>query len=159
MYVRKLLALKYGEEVVAKGGLEVKTTLDLDLQNQAQEIVTAEVAKLKNFKISNGAALVTNPKTGEILAMIGGANYYDFVHDGQVNVTIRPRQPGSSIKPLTYALAFKKVKMRPQSLRMRPWFIKFLAVNLCAQNYDGRFHGRVTLREALASSYNIQLLN
>ncbi len=156
MYIRKLLALKYGEEVVAKGGLEVKTSLDLDLQNQAQEIVTAEVAKLKNFKISNGAALVTNPKTGEILAMIGGANYYDFVHDGQVNVTIRPRQPGSSIKPLTYALAFEKGKNAASIIEDAPVVYQIPGSKPYApKNYDGRFHGRVTLREALASSYNI----
>ena len=156
MYVRKLLALKYGEDIVAKGGLEVRTTLDLSLQNQAQDIVSAEVSKLKSFKISNGAALVTNPKTGEILAMVGGADYYDFLHDGQVNVVIRPRQPGSSIKPLTYATAFERGKTAASIIDDSPVVYQIPGSKPYApKNYDGRFHGRVTLREALASSYNV----
>ncbi len=156
MYVRKLLALKYGEDVVSKGGLEVRTTLDLSLQNQAQDIVSAEVSKLKTFKISNGAALVTNPKTGEILAMVGGADYYDFLHDGQVNVVIRPRQPGSSIKPLTYATAFERGKTAASIIDDSPVVYQIPGSKPYApKNYDGRFHGRVTLREALASSYNV----
>lgn len=156
MYVRKLLAERYGENVVAKGGLEVRTTLDLDLQNLTQEIVSAEIAKLANFRISNGAALVTNPKTGEILAMVGGANYFDFANDGQVNVTIRPRQPGSSIKPLTYALAFERGKTAATVVDDSPVVYQIAGSKPYApKNYDGRFRGPVTLREALASSYNI----
>lgn len=156
MYVRKLLALKYGEEMVSKGGLEVRTTLDLSLQQQAQDIVSAEVSKLKVFKISNGAALVTNPKTGEILTMVGGADYYDFLHDGQVNVTIRPRQPGSSIKPLTYATVFERGKTAASIIDDSPVVYQIPGSKPYApKNYDGRFHGRVTLREALASSYNV----
>lgn len=156
MYVRKLLALKYGEDVLSKGGLEVRTTLDLSLQNQAQNIVSEEIDKLKYLKISNGAALVTNPKTGEILAMVGGADYYDFLHDGQVNVTIRPRQPGSSIKPLTYATAFEQGKTAASIIDDSPVVYQIPGSKPYApKNYDGRFHGRVTLREALASSYNI----
>lgn len=156
MYVRKLLAEKYGEDVLSKGGLEVRTTLDLSLQSKAQEIVTNEVTKLGVFKISNGAALVTNPKTGEILAMIGGADYYDFLHDGQVNVTIRPRQPGSSIKPLTYATAFENGKTAGSVIEDAPVVYQIPGSKPYApKNYDGRFHGKVTLREALASSYNI----
>ena len=156
MYVRKLLAEKYGEDVLSKGGLEVRTTLDISLQNQAQAIVSNEIAKLGVFKISNGAALVTNPKTGEILAMVGGADYYDFVHDGQVNVTIRPRQPGSSIKPLTYSVAFEQGKTAASIIDDSPVVYQIPGSKPYApKNYDGRFHGRVTLREALASSYNI----
>ncbi len=156
MYVRKILAERYGEDVLAKGGLEVRTTLDLDLQNLAQEIVSTEIAKLANFKITNGAALVTNPKTGEILAMVGGANYFDFAHDGQVNVTTRPRQPGSSIKPLTYALALERGKTTASVIDDSPVVYQIAGSKPYAPvNYDGRFRGSVTLREALASSYNI----
>lgn len=156
MYVRKLLAEKYGEDVVSKGGLEVRTTLDLALQNQAQAIVSNEVNKLTSFKISNGAALVTNPKTGEILAMVGGADYFDFAHDGQVNVTIRPRQPGSSIKPLTYATAFENGKTAASIIEDAPVIYQIPGSKPYApKNYDGKFHGKVTIREALASSYNI----
>ncbi len=156
MYVRKILAEKYGEEILSKGGLEVRTTLDLGLQDQAQTIVSDEVAKLGVFHISNGAALVTNPKTGEILAMVGGADYFDFAHDGQVNVTIRPRQPGSSIKPLTYALAFEQGKTAASIIEDAPIVYQTPGSKPYApKNYDGRFHGKVTLRQALASSYNI----
>ncbi|MDO5561905.1 MAG: transglycosylase domain-containing protein, partial [bacterium] len=157
MYVRQLLAEKYGEEMVNSGGLVVRTTLDLELQNQVQEIVTNEVNSLAKMRISNGAALVTNPKTGEILAMVGSKNYFDFQNDGQVNVTVRERQPGSSIKPLTYALAMETKGYSPASLILdAPITYHFKGgPDYSPKNYDGKFHGQVTLREALASSYNI----
>ncbi len=156
MYVKQLLAETYGEEMVNQGGLDVVTTLDLDLQNETQKIVTTEVEKLHRLKISNGAALVTNPKTGEILSMIGSINYFDFAHDGQVNVTLRPRQPGSSIKPLTYALALER-GMQPSSI-IEDTPIAFTtpgSKTYAPKNYDGRFHGKVTVRDALGSSYNV----
>jgi len=156
MYVKKLLANIYGEDLVAKGGLEVRTTLDLNLQEEVQQIVSDEVNRLRNLQITNGAALVTNPKTGEILAMVGGANYFDFAHDGQVNVVVRPRQPGSSIKPLTYSLAFEQGK-KPSDL-IEDTSITYQIVGsrpYTPRNYDNRFRGKVTLREALASSYNV----
>jgi 1A family penicillin-binding protein len=163
MYVKKILAETYGEDVVNQGGLEVRTTLDLDLQKSAQEVVTNEVGKLEKLRISNGAALVTNPQDGEILAMIGSTNYFDFEHDGQVNVTIRPRQPGSSIKPLTYAMALERGMTPSSTIDDTP--ITFTIPGskpYSPKNYDGKAHGKVTLREALASSYNIsavKLLN
>lgn len=156
MYVKQLLADIYGEDLVTKGGLEVRTTLDLDLQNEVQKIVSDEVNRLRNLEITNGAALVTNPKTGEILAMVGSANYFDFAHDGQVNVVVRPRQPGSSIKPLTYALAFEQGK-KPSDL-IDDTSITYQVVGsrpYTPRNYDNRFRGKITLREALASSYNV----
>ncbi len=157
MYVRGLLAEKYGEEEVSTGGLIVRTTLDLALQNQAQQIVTDEVNSLTRLNIHNGAALVTNPNTGEILAMVGSKNYFDFEHDGMVNVTLRNRQPGSSIKPLTYAVALEKKNLFPASLILdAPITYHFKGgPDYSPKNYDGKFHGNVTLREALASSYNI----
>lgn len=156
MYVKQLLVDLYGEDLVAKGGLEVRTTLDLNLQNEVQQIVSDEVNRLKNLEITNGAALVTNPKTGEILAMVGSADYFDFAHDGQVNVVIRPRQPGSSIKPLTYALAFEQGK-KPSDLIDDTSITYQIAGSrpYTPRNYDNRFRGKVTLREALASSYNV----
>jgi membrane peptidoglycan carboxypeptidase len=156
MYVRKLLAEKYGEDMITEGGLEVKTTLDLDLQNKTQEIVTAELEQLQRLRINNGAALVTNPETGEILAMVGSKDYFDFANDGQVNVTIRPRQPGSSIKPLTYATAFEHGKNPSTVEDDSPVVYQIPGSKPYApKNYDGKFHGKVTLREALGSSYNI----
>ncbi len=156
MYVRRLLSEKYGEEMVNSGGLVVRTTLDLPLQNQVQKIVTDEITNLARLRVSNGAALVTNPKTGEILAMVGSKNYFDFANDGMVNVTLRERQPGSSIKPLTYALALES-GYHPASLILdAPITYRFRGgPDYSPKNYDGKFHGQVTLREALASSYNI----
>ncbi|MBD3279748.1 MAG: hypothetical protein GF390_03485, partial [Candidatus Pacebacteria bacterium] len=156
MYVKKLLAEKYSEELLYEGGLEIRTTLDLELQDQAQQLVTDEINELQRLRVSNGAALVTNPQTGEILVMIGSKDYFDFAHDGQVNVTIRPRQPGSSIKPLTYAVALEQGK-NPASIIQDSPITYHLAGSppYSPQNYDGKFHGRVTLREALASSYNV----
>lgn len=156
MYVKDLLAQQYGEDLVSQGGLEVTTTLDLDLQNEAQEIVSKEMESLAKLKINNGAALVTNPHTGEILAMVGSKDYFDFAHDGQVNVTMRPRQPGSSIKPITYSVAFEN-GMSPSTMVLdAPVSFQTPGSPVYSpKNYDGRFHGNVTLREALASSYNI----
>ncbi|PIZ49837.1 penicillin-binding protein, partial [Candidatus Woesebacteria bacterium CG_4_10_14_0_2_um_filter_39_14] len=88
LYVKELLVDKYGEKMVEQGGLKVQTTLDLDLQEFSQQAVASEVAKLKNLKISNGAALITNPETGEILSMVGSKDYFDKSIDGNVNVTL-----------------------------------------------------------------------
>lgn len=156
MYVRKLLAEEYGDDLVSQGGLEVRTTLDLPLQNETQKIVTEEVEKLERLRVNNGAALVTNPETGEVLAMVGSKNYFDFENDGQVNVTLRPRQPGSSIKPLTYAIAMEQGKSPYSIINDAPVRYDIPGSEPYApKNYDGKFHGRVTLRQALASSYNI----
>ena len=156
MYVKQLLAEKYGETLVNQGGLEVRTSLDLELQNQTQEIVTQEVNKLARLRIGNGAALVTNPQTGEILAMVGSKNYFDFAHDGQVNVTVRPRQPGSSIKPLTYSVALERGKTPYSIIEDSPvTYHNPGSPPYSPKNYDGKYHGRVTLKQALASSYNI----
>ncbi len=156
MYVKELLAATYGEEMLENGGLSITTTLDLPTQHFAQEAVTSEVDKLRALRVSNGAALVTNPQSGEILAMVGSRDYFDFANDGQVNVTTRQRQPGSSIKPLTYALALEKGESPVTVIDDAP-----ITYNIAGsepyspKNYDGKFHGKVTIREALASSYNI----
>lgn len=156
MYVKKLLAAQYGEAAVSQGGLEVTTTLDLPLQQATQQIVTQEVEQLAQLRVGNGAALVTNPQTGEILAMVGSKDYFDFAHDGQVNVTLRPRQPGSSIKPLTYSLALEQGKTPGSIIDDSPITYHPLGGKpYSPKNYDGQFHGRVTLRQALASSYNV----
>jgi 1A family penicillin-binding protein len=156
MYIRNLLEQEYGEDVVNQGGLEVRTTLDLETQNQSQEIVTNEMKELARLRISNGAALVTNPKTGEILAMVGSKNYFDFANDGQVNVTTRPRQPGSSIKPVTYAVALEKGKTPSSQILDEPITFSIAgSAPYSPKNYDGKYHGSVSIRTSLASSYNI----
>jgi len=156
MYVKEYLSRKYSPQLVEHGGLEVTTSLDLDLQQLVQQIVTSEVSKLNRLNVGNGAALVTNPSTGEILAMVGSTNYFDTAHDGQVNVTLAHRQPGSSIKPINYAVALEN-GFTPASIvdDQRVCFQIKGQKPYCPQNYDGSFHGRVTLRKALANSYNI----
>lgn len=156
MYVKDLLVKKYGTRMVESGGLEVYTSLDPKIQDIAQKSVTDEVNKLIPMNVTNGAALVTNPQNGEILAMVGSRDYFDTEHDGNVNVTTQLRQPGSSIKPVTYALAltsgmtpYSTIVDEPVSYPDGPnrWYTPV--------NYDGRFHGVVNLKTALASSFNI----
>jgi 1A family penicillin-binding protein len=156
MMVRSMLAERFGEDVVSQGGLEVYTTLDLDIQASAEAAVAAEVKKLGKLKVSNGAAMITDPRSGEILAMVGSKDYFDSSNDGSVNVPLRPRQPGSSIKPLTYALAFERGFTPSTMIEDSPvMYTAQGAPPYIPKNYDGRFHGRVSLRESLASSYNI----
>src|SRR3989344_2571953 len=97
MFVREYLAQKYGETVVDKSGLKVTTTLDLDVQEKTQQIVRENVNELERYRATNGAAIVASPKTGEILAMVGSRAFFDVEHDGNVNVTVALRQPGSAI--------------------------------------------------------------
>ncbi len=156
MLIKSILESQLGENKVAQGGLKVFTTLDSKLQDDVQKIVTSEVASLKNLKVSNGSALVTNPETGEVLAMVGSKDYFDLKNNGQVNLTTSLRQPGSSIKPLNYALYFENGHGPATIIDDRP-----ITIHLSGQeawtpkNYDGRFHGTITLRQALGSSYNI----
>lgn len=156
MYIRQILADKYGEDALYTQGLKVTTSLDLGVQEKAQQIVTDEINTLKRLRITNGAALVTNPTTGEILAMVGSINYFDLENDGQVNVTLRPRQPGSSIKPLTYSMALESGMTMSSPIIDSPVSYSFPGSPPYApKNYDGKFHGTVTLKTALANSYNI----
>lgn len=156
MYVKDILVKKYGEQLVSQGGLDVTTSLDLELQNQTQTIVTQEINQLNRLHITNGAALVTNPQTGEILAMVGSRDYFDLVHDGQVNVTLAERQPGSSIKIINYAVALSNGFTPATIIDDSPITYQVPGQKpYSPRNYDNKFHGRVTLRTALASSYNV----
>ncbi len=156
-YVRDLLYEEYGEEMVETGGLRVYTTLDLELQKTAQASVSAEIEKLKNYRVSNGAAMITKPNTGEILSMIGSKDYFDSEIDGQVNITLSNRQPGSSIKPLMYATTFQKKKLNPGSILIDvPTCFEVPGQpQYCPKNYDGSFKGPVTIRKSLGNSLNI----
>lgn len=156
MYVKDLLVQKYGEKMVEEGGLEVKTSLDLNIQEAAQKIVKEEIAKLGNLHITNGAALVTNPKTGEILAMVGSKDYFANDVDGNVNVTTSQRQPGSSIKPVNYSIALENGFTTATLLDDSPITYKIPGQPpYSPENYDRRFHGQIPLRIALGSSYNV----
>jgi penicillin-binding protein 1C len=157
MYVKEQLVNTYGEAVVERGGLKVVTTLDLDLQNYAQATVAAEVEKLKYMNVSNGATLVTHPSTGEILAMVGSTNYF-ATPSGTFNVTTGLRQPGSSIKPINYAIGIERHIVTPATMFLD---IPTCFANqggqpaYCPRNYDGKFRGPVQLRFALGNSLNI----
>lgn len=157
LWVKELLVEEFGEQLVERGGLKVTTTLDLDLQEYAQASVSAEIDSLDDYRVGNGAALITKPKTGEILAMIGSRNYFDIEHDGNVNVTIRHRQPGSSIKPINYATGFETGRLTPATLLLDvPTCFTVVGQPLyCPRNYDNTFHGPVQVRFALGNSYNI----
>ncbi len=156
LYIKDLLVKKYGERKVLEGGLKVETSLDINIQEFAQDTVASEVAKLKNYNVSNGAALVTNPKTGEILAMVGSRNYFDQDIDGNVNITLALRQPGSSIKPLNYAVGLLKGYTAATAFIDKPTcFPNPGHPQYCPVNYDGKWHGVIQMRFALANSINI----
>lgn len=156
MYVKELLEKTYGPRLVERGGLRVTTSLDLTLQEKAETIVKAHIDKLTNLQVGNGAALVTNPKNGDILAMVGSRDYFDTNHDGNVNVTTALRQPGSSIKVVTYTAALESTMSAATIIHDAPIVYKTAGSPPYAPvNYDGKFHGPVPLRLALANSYNI----
>ncbi|MDP3917722.1 MAG: PBP1A family penicillin-binding protein [Candidatus Woesebacteria bacterium] len=156
-YVQKILEDRYGEKVIEQGGLKVTTTLDLDLQEKAQDIVAEEIAKVESQRITNGGAVVLDPTTGEILAMVGSKRFDDPDYDGQVNVTVALRQPGSSFKPFTYVTAFKKGYTASTMVMDVDTVFQGGTGQPDYQpvNYDGKYKGPVQLRYALGNSINI----
>jgi len=154
-YVKQLLEQTYGIKAVETRGFKVQTTLDLDVQEAAEEILREELDKITHLRVGNGALLVTKPDTGEILAMVGSKDFFDD-KIGAFNVTIAQRQPGSSIKPLMYSLALERQYTASSIIEDAPVSYSIPGSPVYRPvNYDGRFHGRVTLRSALANSYNI----
>ncbi len=156
MYVRSLLTEKYGQKPVEQGGLKVITTLDWDKQEIAENEVQKGVeARGKQYGFTNAALVSVDPKTGEILAMVGSKDFFDEEIDGQVNVTLRPRQPGSSFKPIVYAAGFVRGYLPETQL----WDVNTVFRTDTApyepKNYDLKEHGPVTLRQALQGSLNI----
>ena len=155
-YVREKLEERYGEKVVEQGGLRVTTTLDLDLQDAAQAAVTEEIAKVKHLKINNGGAVVMDPKTGQILAMVGSRDWGDPDYDGKYNVTTALRQPGSAIKPVTYLTGLRKgFTASYMIMDTKTAFPGGDKPEYVPENYDGKFRGPVTVREALGNSLNV----
>ncbi len=158
MYVKRQLEEKYGRRLIEQGGLKITTSLDWKLQEEAQEIVKTEIEKVEEpLHITNGAAMVMDPTTGEILSMVGSKDFFAEDYDGQVNVTLSKRQPGSSIKPITYVTAFKK-GYNPATMIVDAE-TRFSGgtggKDYVPKNYDGKFHGPVQVRQALGSSLNI----
>jgi 1A family penicillin-binding protein len=153
--VKEELIKKFGKEKVETGGLEVTTTLDLSIQEMAQKIVSQEVEKLKGLKVGNGAALVANPQTGEILALVGSKDYYSDLGGNFNVITSALRQPGSAIKPVMYTAAFEQ-RFTPATILFDiPTVFYNKWEKYAPVNYDGRFHGPLPLRKALGNSYNV----
>ncbi len=161
-YVRSILEAQFDAQTIYRSGFSVFTTIDPNLQDEAERLVEQQISSLAAYNATNGALVAISPSSGEILAMVGSADFYNDAIDGQVNMaTSLTRQPGSSIKPITYIAAFEK-GWTPATLIWdvpsefppsgdpndpRPPYVPV--------NYDGRFHGPVTVRSALANSYNI----
>jgi len=156
MYVKQLLVDKYGESAVEKGGLDVTTTLDYQVQEMAEKVVKDEVTKSRGLGVGNGASVVINPQTGEILAMVGSKDYFDTTSDGNVNVAVALRQPGSSIKVVNYLYALAHGYTAATIIDDSP--VSFVVPGqptYIPKNYDDKFRGKITLRSALAESRNI----
>ncbi len=156
--VRSLLpALNLPEAYLNFGGLTIYTTLDPRLQALAERVAADQIARIKvRHNANNAAVVVLKPATGEILAMVGSVDYRDDSIDGRVNMAIAPRQPGSAIKPLTYAAAMERGFSAGTVLWDVETHIGVRGGALYSPvNYDRTFHGPVRVREALASSYNI----
>jgi penicillin-binding protein 1C len=148
--------LGYSPADIARGGFTVYTTIDQDVNNMALLAAQTQVAKLAGNRVSNGAVLVLQPTTGEILAMVGSLDYDSQVIDGRVNVTTALRQPGSTMKAFTYAAAIERGMTPGDVIWDTPTDIGIPGQPMYTpKNYDGTFHGPVFMRGALANSYNI----
>lgn len=157
MFVIEKLEEEYGREFLEKGGLKIITTLDWDKQIKAEETLKNSRAHLNNYNADNAALVSINPKNGNILSMVGSLDYFDNSIDGEVNVATRVRQPGSSFKPIVYATAFEK-GLQPETLLydVRTNFgPDGSGKNYIPRNYNGKFNGLVSIRQALSGSLNI----
>ncbi len=168
MYVRNFLEETIGRETLEAGGLTITTTLDVDLNEKTLDLMRYHLETLANchhdpecppggHNVRNAALVALDPHSGEILAMVGSPDYFSARISGAVNGTTALRQPGSSLKPITYAAAFAGGRFTPATVLMdeRTSFITREGEPYVPLNYDLRFRGPVSLREALASSYNV----
>ncbi|MBX4189571.1 hypothetical protein KW785_03195 [Candidatus Parcubacteria bacterium] len=164
-FVTDYLADKYGEDTLERGGFEVVTTIDYDIQQKAEEVAKEYGEKnLKTFNANNNAIVVMDPKTGEILAMVGSRDYYNQDIDGNFNVATAHRQPGSTFKPFVYSTLFNKgytpdtiLFDTPTQFSVNCAANDFTSENGCYSpvDYDGAYRGPMTIRNALAQSINI----
>ncbi len=168
LYVKEKLIEQFGDKLVEQGGLKVTTTLDYELQKKAEEIVKTEVNKLGNAKVGNGSAVVLDPKTGQILAMVGSKDYFGdpepkncesgvgCTFEPNVNVATSERQPGSATKPINYAKGMEKGYTAASTIMdVKTEFPGGDQPSYIPVNYDGQFHGPVQIRYALGNSFNI----
>ncbi len=167
LMVRALLdGILTPEQIYSSGGLVVQTSLDLDWQHKAENAVARQIENLKRspdglgHNVHNAALVALDPATGEILAMVGNTDYFDEQHNGAINMALAPRQPGSALKPLVYALAFDPTQPAPWTAATLIWDVRTAFVThdgraYQPENYDLKEHGPVLARQALASSLNI----
>jgi len=167
MYIKELLEKKYGEFFLEEEGFSVYTTIDLELQKRAEKMVKERTQSNYRFGAYNAAMTVIDPKTGEVLALVGSADYFqeslpvgcnpgiNCKFDPFTNVTLRNRQPGSALKPFVYAIAFEKGYSGETTVIDEPTNFGTTANPYIPRNYDGYSRGEVTLRQSLAQSLNI----
>lgn len=136
-------------------GDRIQTTLDLALQAEVEKIIKGHIAQLQSENVTNAAVIVISNKTGDILALAGSSDYFDERHDGQFNAVFSKRQPGSALKPFTYAAAMTKGLTPSSVIPDIETMILSKKAQFTPQNYDNRFHGPVRARIALACSYNV----
>lgn len=160
-YVREFVTERYGEDALYRGGLQIYTSIDPELQDAAEQIVQDGVAEAGPYNVTNGAAVIASPDTGEILAMVGSANFDDPLISGEVNMATSPRQPGSTMKPIVYAAAFEQMHWNPGTVLLDTPFERPTGdptAPYAPGNFTGNFYGAVTIRTALANSLNIPAL-
>ena len=156
VYIRQLVEKEFGPEALYRGGLKITTSLDPQLQAMAEQVVADQIAGLQDKNVKNGALLAMDPRTGEILAMVGSPDFGNDAIGGQINMTLRSRQTGSVIKPFTYLAALEMGWSPATVLWDTPVQYTDTAGNVYKPgNYDGKFHGPQTVRSSLANSYNI----
>ncbi|HLC63980.1 MAG TPA: transglycosylase domain-containing protein, partial [Patescibacteria group bacterium] len=155
-FVKELLAEKYGEKVIEQSGYKIISTLDYDLQKKAEAIITEQVKKnLTSYNAGNASLVAIDVKTGQILAMVGSKDFFDEDIDGQVNVAVAPRQPGSSFKPVVYATAFSRGFVPETVVYDLETVFPVFDGDYIPHDYDLKERGPVSLRTALAGSLNI----
>jgi len=155
-YVKNILEEEFGSDIVAKGGLEIFTTLDIKIQEEAEKIIREELEKVVSLNVGNGATLVTRPVTGEVLAMVGSVDYFASPSGSFNVVTATNRQPGSSIKPINYAIALDRKIITPASVLLDvPTCFSSAVKSYCPHNYEGDYKGQTQIRFALGNSNNI----
>lgn len=166
-FVLEQLEQKYGQDKLRNGGLNIITTLDWKMQQQAEDIITRYGAQNRaNYQAGNAGLVALDPQTGDILSMVGSVDYFDMEKEGNFNVTLAKRQPGSAFKPFVYASAFDK-GYAPETVVFdlptefntgcSPQGTPLSSGTTCYSptNYDGTFSGPISLRNALAQSKNI----
>ncbi len=153
VFIRELLERSYSADTLYREGLQIKTTVDLRLQRVAEKAARQHIDEIRARHASNAALVAIQPGTGEILAMVGSVDFDDERIAGQVNVAMRPRQPGSTLKPFTYLTAFQTKNWSPATMLMD--VPTTFGGTYTPLNFDNKFRGPVSVRRALGSSLNI----